>query len=270
MKKEAGQPKAIQATKGQVALLRSLRKRKGRRETGLFLVEGVRLCESLVRAEMKVDMVLVASEREGDERLEVLAAAFERRGALVVRAPEWRVGRVSDTVHCQGIVAAAQWREHGLSDLRFVGRSRVVALDGVADPGNVGTIVRTAAWFGATAVVLGRGCADLLNPKTVRATMGGLFHLPVVRDIGLCEGISALKAQGFHVMVAGLAGSVAWRGWAEGERSVLVLGSEAEGVSAEVRGLADEVLAIPCAGAGESLNVAVSAGIFLSAMSRGG
>ncbi|MFH1605080.1 MAG: RNA methyltransferase [Pseudomonadota bacterium] len=129
----------------------------------------------------------------------------------------------------------------------------------------MGAIIRTAAWFDATVVLLGEGCADLLNPKTVRATMGALFHLPVCRNVILPDTLDKLKERGFAIAVAAADGSPDWRSWSDAPRSALLLGSEAHGVAQQLREHAGSILAIPRQGAGESLNVAVTAGVFLSA-----
>ena len=256
----------MNATRRQLAMLRSLRTRKGREETGLFLVEGVRLCSELIPAKARVEIVLVA-EGQTSGALGEQAAQLASAGAEIIQAPLRDFERVSDTVNSQGILAAARWDDLSPEALRFPDAGAVVlALDGVSDPGNAGTVIRTAAWFGVSAVLLGQGCADLLNPKAVRATMGGIFQLPICRDVKLAEELSRLKRSGFHVTAATMDGSPDWSGWAKNPRSALILGSEAHGVSEELCRLADRRITIPRRGAGESLNVAVSAGILLSAL----
>lgn len=256
----------MKATKKQLAMLRSLRTRKGRRETGLFLVEGVRLCDELLRSDVQAEMVLVASQEASRREIAELADRFRARGTRVGDAPSHYVQRISDTVHSQGIIAAARWQDISLPDLLFGKRSIVVALDRVSDPGNAGTIIRTAAWFGASSVLLGEGCADLLNSKTVRATMGGIFHLPVCRDVKLAEVLDELKRKGFKITAAAAEAETSYSGWAAAAKSVLLLGSEAHGVAAALRNRADQIISIPRLGRGESLNVAVAAGIFLAAI----
>ena len=257
----------MNATRRQLAMLRSLRTRKGRDETGLFLVEGVRLCSELIPAKARVEIALVAEGRDQSGALEEQAAQLASAGAQIIRAPLRDFERISDTVNSQGILAAARWEELAPEALRFPGeRATVLALDGVSDPGNVGTVIRTAAWFGVSAVLLGEGCADLLNPKTVRATMGGIFQLPICRDVTLKDESARLKRLGFRVTAATMDGSPDWSGWAKNPHSALILGGEARGVSEELRRLADQRVTIPRRGAGESLNVAVSAGILLSAL----
>ena len=257
--------KSTRASRKQLAMLHSLRRRKGRKGTGLFLVEGRRLCEELAQAGMAIKCVLVSTDEVLSPEITRLAEQLRRRGAALLYAPDREVQKIADTVHSQGIIAAARWEEHTINDIRFARRAIVVALDRVSDPGNVGAIIRTAAWFDATAVLLGAGCADLLNPKTVRATMGGLFHLPVCRNVIMQDAFDKLKELGFAIAVAAADGSPDWRSWSNAPRAALVLGSEAHGVVRQLRERAGSIVAIPRQGAGESLNVAVTAGVFLSA-----
>lgn len=255
----------MKASHAQLALFRSLRTRKGREETGLFLVEGKRLCAEILEARVPAAFLLLSARKAEEGTFRELAERYAASGARVLLAPTRNVERVSDAVHGQGIVAAARWGDVALSELRFPARALVVALDRVADPGNVGTVVRTAAWFGAAAVLLGEGCADLLNPKTVRSTMGGMFHVPVLRNVDLAAALPDLGRSGFTTTVATTDGAPDWRSWRKDERSVLLLGSEAHGVEATLRRSADRDVGVPRTGAGESLNVAVCAGILIAA-----
>lgn len=251
-------------TRRQLAELRSLDTRKGRDETGLFLVEGLRLCAEMADARFKAEIVLVAEEAKSKPEVAALAARLADAGAEVVEAPMSEIERVSDTVTCQGIVAAARRTDTAPETLRFGERAVVVALDGVSDPGNAGTVIRTAAWFGAAAVLFGKGCVDPLNPKVVRATMGGLFHVPVCRDADLAAALAKLRRNGFNATAATMDGAPEWRGWSAAPRSALLLGSEAHGIDPALLGLCDRRITIPRRGAGESLNVAVTAGILLA------
>lgn len=254
----------MRPTKQQRTLLRSLRSAKGREESGLFLVEGVRLCEELASAELAVELALVAEEEQA--ALEALCSKLESRGATIVTAPLDEVRQISDTVTGQGILVAARWAEKFADELEFPASARVVALDSVGDPGNVGTVIRCADWFGADAVLLGKGCTDLLNPKTVRSTMGGMFHLPVCRDVPLVDILQVYKSKGFKTTAATMDGSPNWSTWCGPQRSLLLLGSEVHGISSELLQIADRTVTIPRRGRGDSLNVAVTAGILLSAL----
>jgi RNA methyltransferase, TrmH family len=180
--------------------------------------------------------------------------------------PLSEVESISDTVNSQGIVVAARWNDIKPDIFLPAKKAVIIAIDRVADPGNIGTIIRTAAWFGVTGVMLGDGCADLLNPKTVRSTMGAIFQIPICRNVKLPEELPKLKMQGYKIAAATLGGSPEWRNWGAAEKSILVLGSEAHGISREVLAISDIQVTIPRRGIGESLNVAVSAGILLSAL----
>ncbi len=255
----------MKASKRQLAVARGLGSRKGREESGLFAVEGARLCEELLDSGAPVEFLLLSEFADSAARR--VAAEFEERKIPILETAEFEFDKISDTVHSQGLLAAARWQERRWADLKFGPRAVALALDSVSDPGNVGTVIRTAAWFGVDAVLLGRGSADLLNPKTVRATMGGMFHLPVCRDVPLAEALARLKGQGFALGAGTMDGATEWSAWARSSRAALLLGSEAHGIAPELQALADARYTIPSRGAGESLNVAVSAGIFLAAVS---
>jgi RNA methyltransferase, TrmH family len=254
----------MEATKRQLSMLRSLRSRKGRRDTGLFLLEGVRLCGEALEGAVEVEAVLVDSALGSDSDAARIALALEARGARLLHGKTSLVQSVSDTVQSQGIVAAARWKDAALADLDYEAGVRILALDRVSDPGNVGTIIRTAAWFGMGGIILSRECADILNPKVVRSTMGGLFHLPIVRDIVLSQAVPELKSLGFRVSAAVLGGTDDYHSWAESDRSLLLLGSEAHGIDDALLAHADTKITIPKRGKGESLNVAITAGILMA------
>jgi TrmH family RNA methyltransferase len=145
-------------------------------------------------------------------------------------------------------------------------RGDVLVLDAVADPGNVGTLIRTADWFGLTCVVLGPGCASISNPKVVRATMGSLFHLVTVEVDDLPTACRWLADQGVALASAEVEGGT-WHRWAPRNRAAVIVGSEAHGVSPAVRALASHRVSIPRGGRAESLNVAAAGAILLSSLS---
>ena len=137
--------------------------------------------------------------------------------------------------------------------------SLVLLLDGIQDPGNVGTIIRIADAVGAKAVILGDGCADPYSDKVVRATMGSLFHVPIITE-ELMTVIAKLKQAGYRIVAADLVGDSYYSNqpsW----RTGFVLGSEGRGISQEIKGQVDTFLTIPMPGDAESLNVSVAAGI---------
>ena len=247
----------------------SLARRKGRRAHGQFLVEGVRSVEAAVAADAPLVEVLVSHEAEADGRV---AALLARAEAPVHRLPARDLDRVGDARTSQGVAAVARSVVAGALD---VGRGgAVLALDGVQDPGNVGALVRTAAWFGVGTVVADEKTADFETPKAVRASMGGLWDVRLVRVPALGPALDALAGAGRALWGADLGGTPL-AAWAPGPDAVLVVGSEAHGLSAEaaerVRTHGGTVYVPGGAGRGvESLNVAVAAGVLLAALAGAG
>jgi RNA methyltransferase, TrmH family len=234
----------------------SLARRRERRDRGLHLVEGPRAVGEALAAAAVVE-VFVTPEREGD-----LPVA---PGTRVTRVADHVLAAIADTSSPQGVVAVVTTPVASLADV-LVG-DLVVVLDRVADPGNVGTIVRTADAAGASGVVVTRGSADPFGPKATRAAVGSCYHLPIATDVEVAEVAAACRAQGRRLfgLDAGAARSVHDLG-ADERPLALVLGSEAHGLPAGE--VLDGELAIPMAGRAESLNVAAAAAVATFAVAR--
>ncbi len=242
--------------------LAALHRRRERRERGQHLVEGPGPVSEAVAAGVVTEVWATEDGRARLAATGVLTPELE-----VVPVAEHVLERVADTRTPQGVVALATTRTATLDAV--VGRGLLVVLDEVADPGNVGTIVRTADAAGATAVVLTPGCADVFGPKAVRAAAGSTYHLAVAAEVPIGEVAAACRAVGQRVF--GLD--------AAGERSVdelaserpplaLVLGNEAHGLAPDTVAHLDGRIAIPIHGRAESLNVAAAAAIAIYAAAR--
>jgi len=238
----------------------SMSRRKHRDRLGELLIEGVRSVAAALDAKAPLVEVLVSSAADNDARTRAL---LDRAGVPVHTLSEREIARISDVQTSQGILAVARtmlFPETELSTCR-----RILVLDGIQDPGNAGTIIRSAAWFGVDAVLSGPDTVDFFNPKTVRAAMGGLWDVRLSRTDDLAAELSVLHEAGFALYGADL-GGVGMDEWQIHTPSVLVLGSEAHGLSASVRAMLDErITIVGAAGArgAESLNVAVAAGILM-------
>lgn len=245
----------------------SLVRKKHRDRLGQVLVEGVRAVEAAVAAQVPLVDLVIAEAAQQTERVQALVA---QAGVPVYVVPEATLARLSDVQTSQGVLAVA--RPSLMDEARLAACQTVLALDGVQDPGNVGAVVRTAAWFGVEAVVAGPGTADLFQPKVVRAAMGGLWDVRLAQTDALPATLARLKAQGMACYGADLQGTPVHT-WQPRRPAVLVLGSEAHGLTPAVQALLDERLVIAGADARagtESLNVAVAAGILVYAwMGRG-
>ncbi len=233
---------------------RSLKERKGRRETGCFLVEGRKLVEEALRSAFPVEAVLMT---EGS------AVGFPLpEGMPCYALPEHVLAAVCDTKTPQGIAAVVRMVEN-----QRLGQ-RLVALDGVQDPGNVGAILRTADAAGFEGVLLSAQCADVFSPKVIRSTMGSLFRMPLRVTDDLPGALTALKIQGFAVISSQLDGEPFYEREPVGERFCLVIGSEGNGVTEAVKALATQRVRLPMRGGAESLNAAVAAGIMMYELMR--
>lgn len=235
-----------------------LRRRRDRERLGQALVEGVRSVEAAVAAGARLVDVLVTPSARADARV---AALLERVQVPIYEVTDDELAALSDVEHAQGVLAVAHAPMHDTA-----GAARVVlALDAVQDPGNVGALVRTAAWFGVEAVVIGAGTVDPYNPKAVRAAMGGLWDVRIVQAVDLAAWLADRQAEGFALYGAAMAGTDA-RHWKPRQPSILVLGSEGHGLSAAVAQRLDEAVTITGSASRrgvESLNVAVAAGVLM-------
>ncbi|MEM8599534.1 MAG: RNA methyltransferase [Bacteroidota bacterium] len=251
-------------TKQQQKDLAKLHRRRERERQGMFLVEGLRSAEAALDAQATLDAVLVTEASAADARVDSVLRRAEAATVPVHRLPARDLARITTVTNGQGIAAVARRIVQPVEAV--ANATALLVLDGVQDPGNVGTLIRTAAWFGLDGVVAGPGTADFESPKVVRSAMGGLWDLALAQTDDLAATLADFRADGWHLAAADLAGTPS-TAWAPHERTVLVLGSEAHGVSAPVLTAVHERVTIaghprPRRGV-ESLNVALAGGILL-------
>lgn len=224
--------------------LARLHEKKGRDEQGLFLVEGEHLIEEAWKAEV-LEEVLIA---EG-YRLPFSFAPVIQVSAAVLK-------KLSTSVSAASCIGVCRMRETGIDRL-----ARLVLLDDIQDPGNLGTLIRTAVSFCYDGVILSAGCCDIYNDKAVRSTQGALFHIPVVR-MDLLQAAADLKARGVRVYATALEASIPLEQVAPQKKMAFIFGNEGQGVHTQLQMAADACLRIEMSGF-ESLNVAVAGGIVL-------
>jgi len=237
--------------------------KKNRDRSGRFLLEGVHLVQEALQSGAAVEVIAYDEQRGVPAELKpLLARAGDVSGGCDIYAATAAVlAKCAGTDTPPPVVAVAAKPPVDRAALLRPG-ALVVALDGVRDPGNAGTLIRSADAVGADAVVLGRGCVDLFNPKTVRSTMGSLFHLPVV-EADLAELLPEAKRAGARLIGTSLqaAANCYDADWTGGVW--LLLGSESQGLSPEVLAQMDESVLIPMRGKAESLNVAMAGTVLL-------
>jgi TrmH family RNA methyltransferase len=250
--------------------IRDLHRRRGRERTGLALAEGVRLVEEALAARVPIRGAAVAPGLEATPRGTALKSALERAGVRLEAVSDAALGELADTEHPQGVVAVLEPPHWRLADIAPAAERPVLVLDGVQDPGNVGTILRTTLALGGAGVVALTGTADLHNSKVLRGSMGALFRLPAVMTDPPAY-LAWARETGVETWVTAADGEPLGRGGAARRRGpvALVLGNEGAGVGAALAGAAQRRVAIPLDRGVESLNVAVAAGILLYEVARG-
>ena len=256
-------------SKAKLKYLRSLGQKKIRENEKRFLVEGFRLTSEALSSDFSVDLLTYTKDFvKSSGHAGLLKQARNREIEILEVSPRELEG-FADTVTAQGVAALIQQREYSVDDVLKIDRRRplILALDSVSEPGNVGTTIRTADWFGVSGVLLGKGSVELYNPKVVRSTMGSIFHLPIVTDVKLVEVISRLRKEGFLVYATTVDGGQRYDEAPLGARGLILLGNEARGLSADLTRLADNRISIPRIGKAESLNVGVASGILLARFS---
>lgn len=241
-----------------VKQLRSLAtdKRERRRERS-FVLEGVRLVAAALAAGVELRLALFAPEQlagtlAGQELLEQLVAL----PACYAATPQV-VAAAAETVSPQGVVAAVAW-----PSLEPQQPGIILVLDSVQDPGNVGTLLRSAEAVGVCEVLCIRGTADVYSPKVVRSAMGAHFHLPLRYDLSW-NAVSGALAGVAHVYAASAGARMPYYAADWRQPSALLIGNEASGISAEGQALATKQIAIPMIGRSESLNAAVAGSVIL-------
>lgn len=240
----------------QVKKVKTLLRRSGRDKAGLFLVEGVRLTEEALSSDL-VEAVYYSPKLLENPRGQELLEAARTAGIQEVACSAPVLEEISDTVTSQGIVAVVrkpswQWELSGL----------IIIADQIRDPGNLGTLFRTAVGAGAEGMLLTTGCVDPYNSKVVRASMGGIFRLPHALFDGE-QVVQMLKEAGIQIVVADLIDSQTYFAAHYAQNVALVIGSEAHGPSPEFLQAADLKVKIPLVGEMESLNASVAAGILM-------
>lgn len=246
-------------------LVRSLSRRKVREAEGLFVAEGIRVVEDLLGSPITPRLALVAPGLEETERGRSLLDTLRHRTA-VRSIPDRELEELADTTTTQGVLMLAEIPAPPLHAVTLDAVATVLVLDGVQDPGNVGTLSRTAAAFGCDLLAILPGTVDPWNPKAVRSSAGAVFRYPVVTTT-LDPLTVWLDAHGFVLLGADAAGESV-ESVTVPSRVALVLGNEGAGLAEATRERCERLVAVPMRGGTESLNVAVAGGILLYILDR--
>ncbi|MHB8780642.1 MAG: TrmH family RNA methyltransferase [Candidatus Geothermincolia bacterium] len=245
---------------------RKLSKKTFRYETSRFIAEGPQVLREALGASAAIDVIFFTPDAEG--HLSIYADIIAGRHIKTMRVAPEVFERLSSTMNPQGLLAVVEMLHVEPEAIALKPPEPQLLLSQIRDPGNLGAIIRAADAAGAGAVVMSEDCSDLYNTKTVRATAGSLFHLPLAPRADLAQHAQELKSRGFKVIATELGAERSM--WDVDMRGpiAIMLGNEARGLSAEHAALADESVRIPIIGRAESLNVAEAATVILYEMVR--
>jgi len=248
-------------SKTDIKQLTRLSTKKGRNEYGLYLIEGLRIIRSALRAQAPINRIFVTTRFEESVNYQSMSNRFNKilKPELI---DEKTMKQITQTVTPSGILAVCSLPK--ITELPSAIASNWLYLDKIADPGNLGTLLRSAAWFGTTQVALSPHCADPFNPKVMRGGMGAHFSLQMVTNCDLRQ----FKSSDHLIIGADYRGMSIVDFNNNAKDWVLVIGSEAHGISKENSNHIEYSLSIPANGSGNSLNAAVAGSIMLYSLNN--
>jgi TrmH family RNA methyltransferase len=247
-------------SKGRMQAIRKLFQRKGRRAEGKFLAEGPQAVREALLCGYAEELYVVTEIADHHRGLLEIA---QEQGITVHGGTEQDIASISNTVTPPGIVAVCRFLDVPWSQVVESGAELVVICDRVRDPGNAGTVIRCADAFGADAVILTEDSVEAYNPKTVRATAGSLFHLPIVVGANLADIVDSCRAAGMQVLAADGDGGELLPEIDAARPTAWIFGNEAWGLPTTHLEMADKSVAVPIFGEAESLNLATAAAVCL-------
>ncbi|MCM1569629.1 MAG: RNA methyltransferase [Roseburia sp.] len=235
-------------------------KARERRKDRVFLAEGLRMCEEAeasLMLEVYLTQDMVAKARE----IPLLWKKLQQKGYELVTDEVF--AKMSDTRSPQGILSVLRQPEYDLEELLKAPNPLFLVTEGLQDPGNLGTILRTGEGAGITGVIMDKNTVDIFNPKTIRSTMGSVFRVPFVYVEHLGETIRRLHELGVHTYAAHLKGKQSYQTKTFKGPTAFLIGNEGNGLSRETADLAEEYIKIPMEGRVESLNAAIAAALLM-------
>lgn len=246
-----------------IKYVRNLNGKKFREEEGAFLVEGVKLINEAIEENADIKLLLLREDVVNKNEVAGITQLIDESKIFICKSQVFN--SITDTVNSQGILAvinkAKYSREKVLNEYKFI-----ILCDRLQDPGNLGTVLRIADAFGPAALALNKGCADLFNPKVVRASAGAIFRVPIIYDES--DLISQMKEEGFYIVSTVVDSEYSFDHIEKREKICIVIGNEGQGVSQEILDASHMKITIKMPGRAESLNVSVAAGISIYEMRK--
>lgn len=240
--------------------IKKLKEKKYREETGEFIIEGVKMIEEAIREKVKLKTIIICDDckNQGCVPNDLM---YEIAKLNCIYTSEKVFNTITDVVNPQGIIAVVEKPAGEETNIDY--KSDIfLLLDNIQDPGNMGTILRTADGLNLKQIIVSKDTADVFNPKVVRSTMGAIFRVKVIEVENLTKVIKEMKKRKINVYATDLQTDQNMYD-IEYKKSAIVIGNEANGISNEILEIADKKIKIPMTGKTESLNAAVAAGVIL-------
>ena len=248
-------------SKTQIKSITSLRLKKYRNLENKFLVEGEKVVSEGLKSDYDYESILVTQEYL-DKNPDFLKV---NKKIEIVNNKDFQ--KITDTVNPQGIASVFNKQTQKKDWVNNLSTELVVCLENVSDPGNVGTIIRNCDWFGIKDIILSNTCADIYNPKTIRSSVGSLFHINIFFSSNLIDDLNILKNKKYKILSATLGGKSVYN-YKTNEKTIIILGNEANGISKNILSFSDDFITIPKIGNAESLNVANASAVILAELTK--
>jgi len=248
-------------SKNEIKNLAYLKQKKYREKENKFLVEGFHLIEEILKSDYHLETVIVRKDIELKEHQGIFSE-LKRKNIRVESMSVNLFDKLSETKTSQGVIGVAT-QNSAAAEKYVLNSDIIIALDHINDPGNLGTILRTAYWFGVKTVLLSTGSVDVFNSKVLRSSQGASFHLNIERDVDLTEELLRLQSSGFQILLFEPDGNGSLSDVNKSGKCVLVFGNESGGISHLLLDMKYKSIKIDSRSDCESLNVAVACGIAL-------
>ena len=252
----------------QIKAIKKLKEKKYRDETNEYIIEGIKLLKEAIEEKVNIKTIVVCEDCEEDSTKNTNKPSSQIEQSLLYEIAKYECiyvtkkifNMLSEVKSPQGILAVVE-KGDNIENINY-SEDIILALDGIQDPGNLGTILRTLDSANLKQIILSENSADPYNPKVVRSTMGAIFRMNIIRTENLAKTLQSIKKHKFEIVATSLDTEKSIYN-INYNKKVIVIGNEANGVSKEIQDLADEKVKIPMLGKTESLNASVAASIII-------
>lgn len=247
---------------------KSLQLKKYRDSNGEFLIEGIKLLKEAINCDVALSTVFYHNQASDNAEIQDIIDLCIEKGISIYELEEKPYLDISETKNSQGVIGIGEKKTYDIASLINQKSFNIVLLEEVQDPGNVGTIIRTADACGFDLIILSKGCADIYSGKTIRSTMGSLFHIPIISDISLEPLLENLNDLGVLTIAAAPHAGIPCYDIKYEDKNAIIIGNESKGLTEAVMNMVNVKANIPMLGRAESLNAGIAAAIMMYEIMR--